>query len=203
MIGIVVLTAIALWLAISIWIAWRIAKVIKRPHLRRLCFFIAAPLLIAAPLADEIVGKYQFERYCENAKEVRIFGTIPVGEELYTPDGKWRLSLPQIPVEELKRLRSTADSLLRWDFGSERPREVPAAIPIEEYDRKIYDARTGRLLAQFHRYSNGGGWIWRNSGLGGGSGGFLLPQSCAPALVLNNSLDRRLLPFRATKGDEK
>ena len=37
------------------------------------------PVVFMAPLADEIVGKVQFDRLCEVAKEVKIYGTVPVG----------------------------------------------------------------------------------------------------------------------------
>lgn len=196
------LGAIALWLSISVWVAWRLAKLVERSELRWLCFFIAAPLLIAAPLADEIIGKYQFERYCENAKELKIFGTIPVGEELYTPDGKWRLSLGQIPPEEFKRLRSVVESLIKWDLGPRIPKEVPGAIPINEYHDRVYDKRTGRILAEFRSYSNRGGWLRRSSGLGGGTGGFFIRQSCAPEPVRTGSITQQLLRYEG-KGISK
>ena len=203
MIGLIALGSIGLWLAASVWVAWRVARLTKRAWLRALIFVSIAPLLVAAPLADEIIGKYQFTRYCENAKEVKFYDQIPVGEELYTSDGRWRLSAVQdIPQEERNRLNQLVSSIIRWDQGPQVPPEVSAAIPIQEYVKTLYDARDGRLLAEWRQFTNYGGWLKRNFGVGGATGGFLLPQRCAPTVVRQNQVSQQILVFRGIKGNK-
>lgn len=194
MIGLIAFGSIGLWLAASVWVAWRVARLIKRPWLKALTFATMAPLLVVAPLSDEIIGKYQFKRYCEDAQDVTIYGQIPVGEELYTSDGKWRIgSVPNMPHDEFNRLNKLIGLLIRWDRGPITPRRVTGVIPIHEYETRLFDARTGQLLAKYRRYSNGGGWLKRQFGVGAATGGFLLPQSCSPVIVQQNRLTQHLL----------
>ncbi len=196
MIGLIAFGSIGLWLAASAWIAWRVARLTKQVWLRALIFVLIAPFLAVAPLADEIIGKYQFAKYCESAREVKIYGHIPVGEELYTPDGRWRIdSDPNMPLVEFNRLNKIIESTIRWDRGPLVPIPMPAIIPIDEYRTRLFDARRGTLLAEYRRYSNGGGWLKRRFGIGAATGGYLLPQSCAPEVVQKNLLSRQLLVF--------
>ncbi len=204
MIGLIAFGSMALWLALSLWIAWRMARSLRRSSLKALVLVVVAPLLVAAPLADEIVGKYQFESYCEGAKEAKVYGTIPVGEDLYTPEGKWRLDdSSRMPLEDFNRLNNLIESLIRWDRGPSLPREMHALIPIHEYKTKLIEAKTDRLLAEYQRYSNGGGWLKRNFGVGAATGGFLLPQVCVPEVVRRNRLIQVLLPFERAKKEGK
>jgi len=204
MIGLIALGSIGLWLAASVWVAWRVARLTKRAWLRALIFVSIAPLLVAAPLADEIIGKYQFERHCERAKDVKIFGQVLVGKELYTSNGRWRVgSDPNMPLEEFNRLNKLIESLIRWDRGPLSPRLMTGVIPIHEYETRLFEARTGRLLAEYRRYSNGGGWLKRQFGVGSAAGGFLLPQSCAPEIVQQNRLTQHLLSFGETTKENK
>lgn len=207
MIGLIAFGSIALWLAVSGWIAWRVSKLVKPRWVKVLLFLTLTPLLVFAPLADEIIGKYQFERYCKNAKEVKIYATIPVGEELYTPEGKWRLEGASTASHEefvrLNKLNELVQSLVRWDHGPLFPKELSTAIPIQEYETRLFDAKTGRILAEFRSYSNRGGWLKQNFGVGSASGGFLLPQGCAPELVRQSRLTQKLLPFDGAKGRDK
>lgn len=200
MIGLIAFSTIGLWLAASAWVAWRVARLTKRIWFRALIFALIAPLLVAAPLADEIIGKHQFANYCESAKKVRIYGQIPVGEELYTSDGRWRIgSDPNMPQKERNRLNKLVESLIRWDLGPRVPRAVPGAIPIHEYVTRLYDAGDGRLLAEWRQFTNYGGWLKQNFGVGSAAGGFLLPQRCAPQVVRENQITQRILIFEHIK----
>ena len=195
MTGLVPLAALAVWLVVSIWLA-RLATVRIRSKVVRASLFVTlAVLFVVAPLVDEVVGKYQFERYCENAREVKIYGAIPVGQELYTTDGKWRLRVRPTPREDLVHLNKIAESMILWDRGPLTPTKVPGAIPIHERQEKLYDARTGRLLAEYKIYSNNGGWLKRTVGTGAAIGGFIVPQQCFPSVVHENRLIETLLPY--------
>lgn len=193
------LLGFVLYAALSIGFAWllgrRITRGAKAPWARPLAVVMLAPTVFFLPLADEIVGYVQFERLCAEAKDVKIHGTIPVGENLYTPEGKWRLGLvgaadfvlPQKNRESF-RLQRIVDSYLRWDLG--RPQEVPAAILIQRYENKIYDARTGHLLADWRKYGAYGGWFSRHFKVP-----LIVRPQCMPEIVLRSKIDRALLTF--------
>lgn len=97
------LLGLMLWIAVSGILAWLAARVLaartSKLWVRWLLTMLVLPFVFIAPLADEIIGKFQFDRLCEEAKEVKIHATHPVGEELYMPDGTWRRD----HVEKLRR----------------------------------------------------------------------------------------------------
>jgi hypothetical protein len=158
---------------------------------------ILAPIVFFLPLADEIVGAYQFERLCEQAKDVKIYGTIPVGLELYTPDGKWRIGLQEGELEQrLKdwdRAQKALDSHVRWDLGPTMPQEVPAAIPIRRYENKIFDAKTGRLLAEWRQYGTSGGWFGRV--VVAGELPLIVRPQCMPEILARSEIHQSILKF--------
>ncbi|MEW5891498.1 MAG: hypothetical protein AB1768_21250, partial [Pseudomonadota bacterium] len=91
---------------------------------------------------------------------MKIYGTIPVGEDLYTPEGRWRL---RMSGEDAFRLQEIVESYLRREYR--RLPDTHAAMEIHAEERKIYDAKSGRLLAESRTYSTNGGWISRNAGI--------------------------------------
>jgi len=192
---------ILLYVLICGTVAWLVAKVLTRraakPWVRWAVSAVLAPIVFFLPLADEIVGHFQFERLCKRAKEVTIYGTIQVGDELYTPDGQWRLGLRGGGFEERQiegaRLRKIVDSYLRWDLGPSMSREIQAAIPIRRYETKIYDAKNGRLLAEWLHYGASGGWLGRNFVPGGGN--LIVRSQCMPEIVLRSEIDQAILRF--------
>ena len=160
MFGLLGFGSIAIWLALSVWVSWRVAKLVKPIWFKAIVILAMTPLLFVAPVADELIGDYQFKRYCKEAEEVKIYGTIPVGEEFYTADGKWKLADISLAFEERNRIQGILESVIRWDRGSPFPTQVPALIPINFHETKIYEVKTGRLLAEYRNYgSGGGGWL--------------------------------------------
>jgi len=170
-----------LWIIASIWVASRIARRVKPSWLKPIGFLAIACLLISLPAADEIIGGLQLKKYCKNVDEIKIYGTIPVGEELYTANGTWRTGNT---LDEHNRLSAIYESLVRWDFGP--PRQVPAIIPIYESTTKIYDKKSGRLLAEFTKYRTRGGWLH-------GENPLLVTPECSPAKL--GQINQLVLPF--------
>lgn len=162
MTGLLVLAVMLVWAVVCVWIALRVSRWAKRGWLRAVMFIVLLPAMYVAPLADEIIGNYQFERYCREANQVHIYGTIPVGEELYFPDGKWRLSARALSRtgQETKRIEDAIKTLIRYEFSG--PKKVPAIIPIREYYTRKFDRQEGRLLAEYRHYATGGGWLSQN-----------------------------------------
>ncbi len=188
------------WAAFCIWVARRAVRLTTRPHFKVLIFVVLLPVLFVLPVADELIGKYQYERYCREAEEVKIYGTIPVGEDFYTADGKWKPSDMSLPLEERNRLQSLLSSILRWDLGSPFAESVPSTMPIQYQDTKIYEVKTGRLLADFRVYSTHGGRLSRRLYERGGL--FVEPQ-CLPPLLRSSEIDQKILPFNEKLGGQK
>lgn len=159
MFGLIALALILGWLIASIALARLATRRISRAGIRFVVAVLLVPLLFALPFADEILGKPQFDRLCERAKEIRIHGTIPMGEELYFPDGRWRRSDRDIPLKEAQRIDALMKTLIRYEDS--KTAVVPGWIPILAYETKIFDQRDGRLLASYEYFSTSGGWISR------------------------------------------
>lgn len=186
------LLGILLWVAVVVWLSLRLTKKHKNPFVRAAVVVAAVPLSFVLALADEIIGKYQFDKLCEEAKEVKIHATHPVGLEFYTSEGKWREAATR---EEEKQLRNIYESLVRWDLGTS-PEVIEGAIPILKFTRRIYDRTDGRLLAEWHSYGTSGGWLSRRF-----EGASLVGPSCAPDV--GQKLDIRILPFDNNKREKK
>jgi hypothetical protein len=201
MFGTLILGGIGIWLAISTWVAWRAARLVKPIWLKALVIVALGPLLFFAPVGDELIGKRQFERYCKEAEEVKIYGTIPVGEAFYTADGKWKLANGLLPLDEFNRIVAIKNSIIRWDLGPSIRTEVPAAIPIQYWDSKIYEVKTGRLLAEFRMHATRGGLISRI--FFERAGFFFVKPQCSPRLRREGYIEQAILPFNGNVGGGK
>ena len=190
------LLGLLLWIAVSGGLAWLAARLLTRrsskPWLRPLLAMLLLPLIFMVPLADEIIGKFQFDRLCEEAKEVKVYATHPVGEELYTPEGKWRGS---DTGDDVFRLSEIKKRIVRWDSDSSFPEIVPASIPIKKHHTKIYDETDGRLLAEWDSYGTSGGWLSQNFEVP-----FFVRQQCFPSLFESRKLEQTLMPFKSNQG---
>lgn len=194
MFEILVLLVLLAWVVFSIWIAARVTRVVRRGALKALVFLVIAPVLSMLPLADEIIGKFQFDRLCEEAKDVKIVATIPVGEELYFPDGRWRLSSsPPLPLNESNHRQSIYESLVRHERIELEI--IGIAMPISGRETRIFDRKTGQLLASYRIYSARGGWISRSF-----EKPTVVKDQCLPESF--GSLGQLILPYRRG-GDNK
>jgi hypothetical protein len=189
--GLLVLLA---WIAFSIWLAARVTRVVRQGASKVLIFLVLAPILSALPLADEIIGKFQFDRLCEEAKDVKIFATKPVGEELYYPDGRWRLSSsPPLPLNESNYRQSIYESLVRYERSELDI--IGIAMPISGRETRIFDRKTGQLLASYRIHSTRGGWISRSF-----EKPIVVKDQCLPESF--GAVGQRILPYHKG-GDSK
>jgi len=189
---ILVLLVLLAWVVFSIWLAARITRVVRLGVLKALTFLVLAPGLSALPLADEIIGKFQFDRLCEEAKDVKIFATKPVGEELYSSDGRWRLgSVPRLPFQEFNRTRAIYEAIVRSELTQTQVSGY--AIPITLVETRIFDRETEQLLTSYRIFGTRGGWLSR---------GFEKPaivrDQCLPQSF--GTVSQRILPFRKNEG---
>lgn len=192
------LIGLLVWTLVAGRVAWALAILLTRRvnarWLQAVVTLLLLPVVFMAPLADEIVGKYQFDRLCEEAKEVKIYGTIPVGEELYTPEGKWRLELPGANRD----LGEKVDAYFRWEQGGNPPVVVQSvAMPIYQFNNKIFDRRSNRLLAEWTEYGTSGGWL--SQGL---ETPIFVRSTCTPQLV-DTGIYKHLVMFAKVEGENK
>lgn len=203
------LVGLALYVVLCGGVAWALAFALthraRASWPRWFAAGILVPIVFVLPLADEIVGYFQFERLCKEAKDVKIHGTIPVGEELYTPEGKWRIGLQEGDhdqrLKDWDKATKSTRKYIRWKEGSPVPQFVSAAIPISVYDGAIYDARTGQLLAEWRQYGAHGGWFSRN--VVAGEHPLIVRPQCMPDLVERSKLEQALLRFTKETGATK
>lgn len=187
--------AYLVYLLICVALAWGLAHLITRgakaSWLRWAVGLVLLPIIFLLPLSDELIGTYQFERLCDEAKEVKIYGWIPVGEDLYTAGGQWRLSVVD---KDWRQLNAVVESYLRWE--SVRVRVISTPIEIRGTVERIYEAKTGRLLAEWRQYATSGGWL---SKLGAsGEGRLLGRKQCMPREF--GSIPQRVLRFENAGG---
>lgn len=153
MTGLLVFGVAGLYVALCVFIARALALRTSSQLARWVIYAIGLPIVVAAPLADEIIGKYQFDKLCREAA-IEIRGTLPAGEELYTADGEWRLATRSLPLEQYKQIEAAYKSLVRDEnFG---PKKVPAVIPIRMYEHRIHNNITGEILASYQHYASSG-----------------------------------------------
>lgn len=191
---ILALLVLLAWVVFSIWLAARVTRVVRRGALKALIFLVLAPVLSALPLADEIIGKFQFDRLCGEAEQVKICRTIPVGEELYFSDGRWRLSSsPPLTLNESNQRQSIYESLVRHERIELEI--IGIAMPISGRETRIFDRKTGQLLASYRIYSTRGGWISRSF-----EKPIVVKDQCLPESF--GSVGQLILPYRKG-GDNK
>lgn len=196
MAGLIAFGIVGLYLAVSIVIIRVLARRTSSQWVRWTIYGLGLPLLIAAPLADEIIGKFQFDKLCKEAEDIQIYGSIPVGEELYTPEGKWRLGIRPLSLEERNRADEAYRAVVRTE--SIGPKEIEAAIPIQMYEHHFYNKIAGERLASYQQYGSRGGWISRNL-----EKPILVRDQCSPPSA-GLELKYKLLPFKKKiSGGEK
>lgn len=176
-------------------IAWSLAWIFTRrakPSWRRWAVgVVLLPIVFLLPLSDEIIGTYQFERLCDEAKEVKIYGSILVGQDLYTTGGQWRLSVVD---KDWRKLNAAVEGYLRWE--PTRLPVIPAAIEIRGTVERVYEAKTGRLLAEWRQYATSGGWLSKFGAIG--EGRLLGREQCVPKEF--GSIPQLVLKFEQAGG---
>ena len=192
MIGFLVLLAVLAWALTSAVIAYLIGRGIEQRAMRAFVTLILASVIFALPISDEVVGKFQFDRLCDEAENVKVSGTRPVGQELYTSDGRWRLAIRPSSLEELKQAEKNYQSIVRKE--STGPVEIGTTIPIRMYEHRIYDRQKGKVLASYRSYATSGGWLSRYAF----EKPILVRNQCFPSEARGN-LNRRILPYKARR----
>jgi hypothetical protein len=72
MIGILLLIAIAIWLVAAVLLSKRIPRWVGITKHTTVASLLLFPLLLTAPIADELIGRWQFNRLCEREAVVTL-----------------------------------------------------------------------------------------------------------------------------------
>ena len=158
--GLILLAGVVGWTVVCVMLLRRIGRHIQSNSVRWVFYVGMSPALFALPLADELIGAYQFEQYCKQAEDVTILGAIPVGEELYYSNGRWRRSNNDISLEEARRIDELVKQLLVDE--SRGPEIVPGVVPILAYETRILERQSGHPLASYKYFAARGGWLSGN-----------------------------------------
>lgn len=191
--GLILVSVLLGWSALCVVVLRALGGRIRSGAVRWGIYSVMLPVLLVLPLSDELIGAYQFEQYCKDAKDVRILGTIPVGEELYFPDGRWRRDERNVSLSESNRLADTIETLIRYDSSSYR--DVPAVMPIAFSEVRIRERQTDRTLAEYKEYITHGGWISRKL-----EKPLVSRDACAPDMR-GTSLQKALLHFNMSESE--
>jgi uncharacterized membrane protein len=92
--GFVVLTGplllMVLWLAVCIWLAWKLTKRHKAVAVRIVVGVLVFALLVLAPIADEIVGRAYFNHLCATEAGVKVYKTVELPADYWDEQGRPR-----------------------------------------------------------------------------------------------------------------
>lgn len=195
MFEILALLVLLAWVVFSIWLAARVTRLVRHGTLKVLIFVLLAPLLAALPLADEIIGKFHFDRLCKEAEEIKIYTTLAAGVEFYFPDERWKLSDPSLPFAEVRRLGDLYEKLVRYENKSFDV--VSITIPISAFETRIYSRKNNVLLASYKTYGTRGGWLSRGS-----EKPIIVRNICWPPAV-DRDLRQRISTLNKSSGEKQ
>ena len=153
MAGLLSIAVLIAWFAVAIWIAKRLTKAVKNSQLRIVLIFLCVGALLVLPVADEIIGGFQFRALCRENAVLRI--------DAEKIKGKTIRVIPE-PTE-----------------GSRDAEGV--AIRIYYYRLSYRDTETGEELASYSTYTARSGWLVRLFGTSSGLPPLTVhPSTCSP-----------------------
>lgn len=162
MAGLLMLGVFVAWAYFSVKIAAVIASAADSRLAKASSAIAVFAVVLVAPIADDLLGNWRYQRYCQAGDKVDYRATISVTPDvgLFTADGNWRIAgLGPSDHAERRRLSELAESFVRWDHGTSVPTD--SIFPIQEHGSRIFDKSTGQLLAEWKSYHYRGGFLRR------------------------------------------
>ena len=151
MTGFLVSALVGVWMAVSLSIAARVARWIPRLNWRPLVGILVFFVFMSIPVADEIVGGFQFRALCRDGATLKIDAQKAKGKIV-------------------KSIASPSNEILHG-----------TAIAINHSHIIISDVRTGDEIAIYERYAAEGGWLIRALGISESNSPLTLGEhSCSP-----------------------
>jgi hypothetical protein len=162
MAGLLILFALIAWIVFCFKVSAAVSGATNSRFAKAPVAIAMFAALLVAPIADDLLGTWQYKRYCKAGDKIAYSGTISVTPDvgLFTANGDWQLaSLGPSEHAERSRLHKVAESFVRWDHGTSSP--TGSVFPIQERKIEIHDASSGKLLAEWKSYHFKGGFLRR------------------------------------------
>ena len=168
------------------WLIWRVRRSIQKPWLKNSLTSLIIVIVIAYPAADDLIGKYQFDKLCEKEAVVKIYRKVE-GVEGFQYDGssaEWVKRNGYKFVEGkpfgrcptryfLDRDGTVKEEEITTPQSKYQYRLLQTELPIYtiKQQRVIEDIESGEMLAARTSLYYRGGWLQRTvSPIGGGTG---------------------------------
>lgn len=146
------LIAIAIgWLAVVIAVTRWTSQRFKSWFMKGVCVVVVFPLLLVAPLADELIGKQQFESLC----------------------GRYAVQVIDEPHALNRRVVYVPRGADQYAEGT--------AVRIRIDPWIYRDAETNQVLVSYHTLHAEGGWLIRSLGISESNSPLSFGSGCGPA----------------------
>lgn len=136
MAGLLSIALLAGWLAVAVWIARRLTTAVKNSLLRTTLMLATVVALLALPVADEIIGGFQFRALCRENAVLKINAEQIKGKTI------------RIVNDPLNK--DVANTIVRIYYTHHSYRNI----------------ETGEELASFNDYTADGGILFRSLAMG-------------------------------------
>ena len=154
---IVVLATIVGYFSLVVAVAYFSAGPIKRPGLRWTSRCLIFSLLIAAPFADEIVGRIYFKHLCKTEAGLHVYKTVELGPEYYHEDGSPKF------MDSKGRFDSTVFDG-RYVFKTFSIENYAKFVRIKKRRYLVIDSVAGTILGAHINFFYFGGWLVNSLG---------------------------------------
>jgi hypothetical protein len=148
--GIFLIAVFIIWLIISIAVAQWVARHCKSKFMRLFSGVVVFPLLLLAPLADEVIGIFQFESLCKK------YAVVEIDE---------RNSMNRYVATEIRKKDVYAEG-------------TAVSIRIDPYIYR--DTETKQIIVSYHILHAQGGWLVRFLGISETNAPLLFGSGCEP-----------------------
>ena len=151
MTGILLLGVVAIWLVVVLLIArWVARRLFSSPGFKLFSFVVLVPMLLLMPLADELIGAFQFDALCKKY-------TVQVVDEQHVLNAR------------VLSVGGKGD----WYAAN-------TAVRIRIQPWTYLDTSTQKVVVSYHTLHAEGGWLIRALGISETNSPLLFSRSCAP-----------------------
>lgn len=148
--GLLLISVFVVWLVFVVLVIRLIVRRFKLWGMKVVFSILIFPILLVAPLADELVGKWQFESLCKDYAVVNV-------DEHY--------AMSRRVVTEIRERDQYAKG-------------TAVQIRIDPYVYR--DSETNQVLVSYHTLHAQGGWLIRFIGISETNAPLLFNSGCAP-----------------------
>jgi hypothetical protein len=151
MTGILLIAVAMAWLVVAFFLTRRITRPLRSSFIRLATGSLAFPVLLVTPLADELIGAWQFNSLCKKYAVQVVDEQAALNAHVVSTDGSGDRDATGTAV----RIR-----IRPWIYQ---------------------DATTGKVVVSYHTLYANGGWLIRALGISETTSPLLFARSCGPA----------------------